>query len=158
MPDDIILPGIGSTVATDDVGGKHIQVMKLAASADGSAEALSKAEDSVHSSGQHGLMALGVRKDAPQSLGASDGRYVPPTYDGRGRLYVSTPDQQLLTKRHDIQEAVIYVGTAPRGTTTASTGWTIKRVQLDGDGDPTSEMWTDEGAAIWDNRSSETYT
>lgn len=158
MADDILLPGLGSTVATDDIGGgRQVQIMKLASSADGSGEGLSKAEDATHSTGEHGLMALGVRKDSPQALASADGRYAPPTYDGKGRLYVSTPDQQLLTRQYDIQDTVIYVGTAPRGTATNATGWTIKRTLLT-DSNPTSETWTNEGSAIWDNRVSEAYT
>ncbi len=51
----------------------------------------------------------------------------------------------------------IYVGTAPLGTATSAAAWLIKKVILDAMGNPTSTLWTDY-TAIWDNRTTETYT
>jgi len=47
------------------------------------------AEDSVHSSGHVGTMALAVRNDAGVSLCGSDGDYVPLSTDSTGRLFAS---------------------------------------------------------------------
>lgn len=49
---------------------------------------LGKAEDSAHTTGDVGVMALVVRQDSQTALGA-DGDYVPPTVDSAGGLRVS---------------------------------------------------------------------
>lgn len=49
---------------------------------------LGKAEDAVHTSGDVGIMALGVRKDTAVAL-AADGDYMPSIYDGSGNMWVS---------------------------------------------------------------------
>ena len=51
--------------------------------------ALSKAEDSAHSSGDQGIQALAVRKDTPGSLVSADGDYAPLQVDATGNLRVS---------------------------------------------------------------------
>lgn len=56
---------------------------------DGAGGRLSRAEDSAHVSGDHGLMALVVRKDTVTALAGTDGDYIPPIVDKRGRLHVS---------------------------------------------------------------------
>jgi hypothetical protein len=56
---------------------------------DGEGNRLSRAEDSAHTSGDHGVMALGVRKDAAAALAGSDGDYQPPIYDANGKLWVN---------------------------------------------------------------------
>lgn len=61
-------------------------------------------------------------------------------------------------KRFDIEETVIYVGYAPNGTALADIGWTIKRINLDANGNPTSETWTGVGVAAWSDRLTATYT
>lgn len=55
---------------------------------DGAGGMLAKAEDAAHSSGDLGLMALGVRKDTAVALGA-DGDYQPPIFDADGKLWVN---------------------------------------------------------------------
>lgn len=50
--------------------------------------ALSKAEDSVHTSGDQGIMGLAVRNDAGTAL-AADGDYIPFSTDSSGSLYVN---------------------------------------------------------------------
>lgn len=50
--------------------------------------ALSKAEDSVHGSGDQGIMALAVRNDAGTAL-AADGDYIPFSMDANGALRVN---------------------------------------------------------------------
>lgn len=68
---------------------------------------------------------------------------------------VDPPPRQ---RRIDIQNTVIYTGFATRGTATSAAGWTIQRVIMAPNGDPEAIEWTDEGVAIWDNRTSETYS
>ena len=57
-------------------------------SIDATLTALSKAEDSVHSSGDQGIMGLAVRNDAGTAL-AADGDYIPLTTDSSGSLRVA---------------------------------------------------------------------
>lgn len=47
------------------------------------------AEDAAHSSGDTGIMALGVRQDTAAALGGTDGDYMPNIYDSSGRLWVN---------------------------------------------------------------------
>lgn len=56
-------------------------------SIDSTLTALSKAEDSVHGSGDQGIMALAVRNDAGTAL-AADGDYIPFSMDSSGALRV----------------------------------------------------------------------
>lgn len=50
---------------------------------------LGKAEDAAHTSGDVGVMMLGVRRDANTTLAATDGDYVPPQFDATGNLKVA---------------------------------------------------------------------
>jgi hypothetical protein len=50
---------------------------------------LGKAEDAAHTSGNVGVMALGVRQDTAASLAGTDGDYVPFIVDSTGRLHVN---------------------------------------------------------------------
>lgn len=43
MADDVTLPGAGAVVATDEVAGRHFQIVKLAAGADGAADPVTSA-------------------------------------------------------------------------------------------------------------------
>lgn len=56
-------------------------------SIDATLTALSKAEDSIHTSGDNGIMALAVRNDAGTPL-AADGDYIPFSMDSSGALRV----------------------------------------------------------------------
>jgi hypothetical protein len=48
-----------------------------------------KAEDAIHSSGDSGIMMLGVRKDSAAAIAGSDGDYISPTFDQNGAMYVN---------------------------------------------------------------------
>jgi hypothetical protein len=110
MADNVTLPGTGEVVATDDAGaGGHIQIIKLAISADGSvtvipadatngldvdvtrvipgttATALGKAEDAAHADGDTGVLILGVRNHG--GTGA-DGDYSAMSVTATGELRV----------------------------------------------------------------------
>ena len=60
-------------------------------------------------------------------------------------------------KAYEFGTSVIYTGYADFGVAQSSTGWTIKKLDLDGSGNPISEKWTGVGVAIWNDRTSETY-
>jgi hypothetical protein len=49
---------------------------------------------------------------------------------------VSGGASSILKVLYDIGVTEIYVGTAPQGTTTSSSAWTIKKITLDVDGNP----------------------
>lgn len=117
MADNVALPALSGTVATDEVavnGGSaaQVQFVKLVdGTANGtaglpgdatngldvdvtrivpgtSATHLGKAEDAVAGSGDTGVMALAVRKDTP-GADSADGDYAALHTDGQGRLQVS---------------------------------------------------------------------
>lgn len=50
---------------------------------------LGKAEDAAHSSGDVGVMALGLRKDTPSAVAGTDGDYIPLIVDQTGRQYAN---------------------------------------------------------------------
>jgi hypothetical protein len=100
MADNVtITQGSGTTINTDDVGGVHTQRVKLTWGVDGTvtdASAtnplpttltnLEKAEDAAHSSGDKGIMALGVVTTSGAATSSTDGDYVPPTMNASGGL------------------------------------------------------------------------
>jgi hypothetical protein len=116
MPDNVaITAGSGTSIITDEVVGVgHIQVFKQAISADGSgtlipadatngmdvdvtrvipgtgATELGKAEDAPHTSGDVGVMALGIRNDSGSALAGTTGDYIPfsMTSNGAARVWV----------------------------------------------------------------------
>jgi hypothetical protein len=67
-----------------DASGKTLTV-----SAGTGATDLGKAEDAPHTSGDVGIMALGVKITAGTGTGAASSDYVPSTYDVDGKLWVS---------------------------------------------------------------------
>jgi hypothetical protein len=75
MVDNVTLPGTGEIIATDDVGGAQYQRIKLVVSTEGSAQALTVAEDTPHTTGDQGIAAMAVRKDQPVNLSNADGDY-----------------------------------------------------------------------------------
>lgn len=90
-----VTPGTGAVISMDEatVQGTPslIQRVKLLSSANDSPEELSKAEDSPHTTGDHGIEALAVRKDTAAALSGSDGDYTPLITDANGRLHVILP-------------------------------------------------------------------
>lgn len=60
-------------------------------------------------------------------------------------------------KLYEFNDTIIYVGYSEFGVSSSQDLWTIKRINLDANGNPTLETWTATGTAIWDNRTSETY-
>ena len=89
MADNVaVTEGSGKIIKTEDEGGFQYQVIKLAASGSGTTENLSKAEDSAHASGNHGIMALTVRQDTAAALSGTNADYQPLITDANGRLHV----------------------------------------------------------------------
>lgn len=59
---------------------------------------------------------------------------------------------------YDLSSATVnYIGTAPAGTATSAAAWTIKKILFDILGNPTETLWS-SNTAVWNNRTSETYT
>lgn len=58
------------------------------------------------------------------------------------------------TKRVDVSSAVIYVGDATVGTAESSTGWAIKKINIDVSGNVTSVL---VGTGAWANRTALSY-
>lgn len=102
MADDVTLPGDGAVVATDDIGGRQYQWIKLAFGADGSVTAVSaadglpvtgafvKAEDSPSADGDLGLVILAQRRDSDSAATGTDGDYATLKMDEAGRLKVAS--------------------------------------------------------------------
>lgn len=92
-------PGVGATIAADDVGGVLYQTVKLDVGGDGVSALLSNAnplpmggtflEDAPHTSGDRGLLMLGVRQDADVSPVSADGDFQAFQFNQFGRLKVS---------------------------------------------------------------------
>jgi len=75
------------------------------ANLDSTLTALSKAEDAAHSSGDNGVMSLGVRSDTQVSLASATGDYTPAQYESLGRLRIfDAPDSSVVS-------AAVTVGT-----------------------------------------------
>ena len=67
-------------------------------------------------------------------------------------------DDGRLQSAYDFTSSAIYVGSAPLGALTSAAAWTIKRIELDTAGNPTTTMWTDIRSAVWDDHLTESYT
>lgn len=78
----------GVALAAQDESSVFYQEVKLTASGSGTTEALSKAEDSAHSSGEHGILALAVRNDTLAALAGTDGDYAVLQVNDLGALFV----------------------------------------------------------------------
>lgn len=58
----------------------------------------------------------------------------------------------------EFSTSVIYIGYADIGVLESAVGWTIRKMILDTNGNPTAETWTAVGTAIWNNRTAEVYS
>lgn len=113
MADNVpITAGSGTPIAADDISSVWYQYVKLV---DGTADStakiggdatngldvdvtrvvpgtsathLGKAEDAGHTTGDTGVMALGVRQDTPAALATTDADYIPPIMGARGQTWV----------------------------------------------------------------------
>lgn len=152
MADNVaITAGSGTTVSTDDVAGVHFQRIKLvdgtldSTAAIGGDETngldvdvtriipgtgatnLGKAEDGGHTTGDVGVMALGVRNDANAALSGTDLDYTPCSTDSAGNANV-------LARR-----GLVRISTQSGGLTTSVTAYTA--------GDQVGTQFTMAGAA-----------
>lgn len=76
-----------ATINGDATNGLDVDVTRLIPGV--TATALGKAEDAAHASGDTGVMALAVRRDAATQLADTDGDYSPLITDASGRLHVN---------------------------------------------------------------------
>lgn len=89
MADNVpITAGSGTDIASDDVGGVHYQKVKQAVGVADSAVMIGHLEDAAHTSGDGGIMALGVRQDSAAALAGADADYMPMIFDAQGRQWV----------------------------------------------------------------------
>lgn len=82
--------GIGKLTANSGVDIGDVDVTSLVPGT--TATSLGKAEDAGHTTGDTGVMMLGVRQNTAASLAGSDADYVPPIMNTRGALWVSIED------------------------------------------------------------------
>lgn len=113
MPDDVTLDNgsLTDVVAStrELAGGQHVQAIELVAVASGARADLAKAEDSVHQSGDYGLMQLAVRKDTATSLAGADGDYAPLLVDASGRVHMNVGSMPAAARTTDSIAAAISV-------------------------------------------------
>lgn len=98
----VTLPGDGSAVATDTVGGEEVQIAKIAFGTSAEARrvtaadplpvggAFVKAEDTPSADGDLGVVILAQRRDSDTSSTSADGDYATLKMDEAGRLKVAT--------------------------------------------------------------------
>lgn len=114
-PTQATLPRVraGDTFYERDTGLLYITydgttwVEKLDPSPGVQATSLGKAEDAAHTSGDVGVMSLGVRKDYAGTLVSADGDYTPPQYDKEGNLRVNAEGGVGLSDIRDVLAEVL---------------------------------------------------
>lgn len=84
---------------------------------------LSKAEDSVHTSGDKGIMALAVRNDTNATLTSADGDYSPIATDSAGRIKVLTTESLEGAEQYIVTDALAAAGDGIVTITAAATPW-----------------------------------
>lgn len=105
MADNVpITAGSGTDIATDDVSSVHYQRMKISDGVADSATHLAiVAEDAASSGGETGILAMGIRKDAPAALGA-DLDFTYSQYDSQGAQWTH-PIGSFVTRTTDVTRA-----------------------------------------------------
>jgi len=96
MADNVaVTAGAGTNIAADEVtdgtlGTVKVQFVKLM---DGTLDSTTKlaivAEDAASAGAEGGILAMGIRKDAPASTAGTDGDYTYPIYGSNGAQWVS---------------------------------------------------------------------
>lgn len=147
MADNVsITAGSGTVIAADDVTSVFYQRVKLDIGGDGatvpvvggqlaaaasipvvlaSDETLGgavKAEDAAHTTGDKGIMALGVRNDAGTTMAGTDGDYIPLSITGGGALRVSASGAVTVSGAVSIGGTTAVSGIVSIGGTTAVSG------------------------------------
>ncbi|MCI0635578.1 MAG: hypothetical protein L0206_16935, partial [Actinobacteria bacterium] len=94
MADNVTIPVTGSgdatpSISAEEIGAVKWQRMKLGAGKAASTAMIGHLEDDAHTTGDAGVMALGVRKDTAASLCGTDGDYTAPIFDSTGRMHVN---------------------------------------------------------------------
>ncbi len=123
MADNVpITTGNGATVATDDVGGVHYQIVKISTGPLDSAGSPVSTSNPMPIAGTHtssesyvlgytGVSVLAVRNESGTVFGTNTNSYIPIAVNENGYVYA--------TNRYDIQRLVVY----PTGLTTATTAY-----------------------------------
>jgi hypothetical protein len=97
----------GGTLITGDSTGLDVDVNRIIPGS--TATALGKAEDAAHTTGDVGVLSLGVRSDTQAILSDTTGDYTPYMLDSRGSVYVMpTPKQIRVTVTPTISNGVAY--------------------------------------------------
>ena len=119
---------------------------------------LGKAEDAAHSSGDVGIMALGVRNDTLAALAGTDGDYTPFQFDARGALYVESPN---LISTNNSSTATLGISGNYTGTGDDCSEYTTVTVIIDSSHDSATDGMTFEWSTDntnWDYVNTFTYT
>jgi hypothetical protein len=85
--------------------------------------ALSQLEDSAHSSGDTGIMALGVRNDTNATLTSADGDYSPMAVDSAGRLKTTATVALDGAEQYTVTDALAAGGDGVETITASGTPW-----------------------------------
>lgn len=98
----------------DAVLGSNVEVATLSA--------VAKAEDTAHTSGDRGIMALAVRKDTATPLAGADGNYAPHITDALGRLHVNVGTGRVVANSEGVTITVDVVRPADASTYSSLSG------------------------------------
>lgn len=111
MGDNVqVTPGIGVTIATDDVGGVQYQRMKLDFGGDGLTVPVITAVDAVAGATDPVFVAGVMRRDTLAAVTPADGDYVPARVDGQGALWTRRPAALVPTVTPTLDTAIYAAG------------------------------------------------
>ena len=140
---------IGKLAANSGVDIGDVDVTSVIAGT--GATNLGKAEDAAHTTGDTGVMMLGVRKDTAAATAGTDGDYQPPVSNARGATWVAIEDGaggQITSFGGGIQYTEDVAAAAdPVGTTPILVRKDTPAAITSADGDNIAQRGTDYGAA-----------
>lgn len=106
-------------------GAVHVQAVELVTATEaGTRVDLARAEDAPHTSGDMGLMALGVRRDTATAL-AADGDYMPFTMDSAGRIHVNVGTSLAAARTTDSVAVAMQTDAVMDGLTARGIGYGV---------------------------------
>lgn len=115
MADDVTLPGAGDVIATDDVGGRHFQLVKLASGADGTATPVTSSDPLPMAVYGELIEATEAMRMAIQALTHTIGMVLPDAA-GRQRVVVDAMTSGLTLSTVSTVSTVTTVGTVTSQT------------------------------------------
>ena len=104
------------------------------------------AEDAAHASGDKGIMALAVRKDAETALAGTDGDYTPLQTDAFGSLRVILPNDYDEDSAHTTGDPGLFALTVRKDTAASTAGTDGDYAAFTTDG--TGRLWTHDPVAV----------